>query len=94
MWAKPELEQTIISCYRFTVRRMSFTTGHYTVKVFARLVGERSPLRLSQIQITVTDEHASALSRQNGVFFELGPDNQGYIGHLSERPRGIADVND
>jgi hypothetical protein len=65
-----------------------FTAGRYTVKVFARLVGKHKPLKLSDIEIGLRDELVAALSQHNGVLFELGSDNQGYVGHKSERPAG------
>ncbi|MEL7657258.1 MAG: hypothetical protein AAGU75_15285 [Bacillota bacterium] len=66
-----------------------FEAGDYIIQVFARLVGKKAPLQLSTIQISFLEEHASVLSQRNGMYgvvFELGPDNQGYIGHINERP--------
>ena len=62
-----------------------FTGGKYVISVFARLVGRRKPVELAEIEIGLKDELVVALSQRHGVLFELGSDNQGYIGHKSER---------
>jgi hypothetical protein len=61
-----------------------FTTGNYIIEVFARIVGQQSPLKLSEIKITLTTDHATALATEQGVLFELGPDSDGYTGHERE----------
>lgn len=63
-----------------------FTTGEYTIEVYARVVGQPRPLRLSDIQIALTVEQVTALATQRyGVMFELMPESEGYIGYLDER---------
>ncbi|ATQ41701.1 hypothetical protein CSW64_04370 [Caulobacter mirabilis] len=63
-----------------------FMAGAYTVEVFARLAGVRAPRRLQTVEIVVTDSHAKALRRHEGVLFELNPDGAGYSGHARPRP--------
>ena len=62
-----------------------FVAGAYSVEVFARLAGVRSPRRLQKVQIVVSDDLARALSRNEGVLFELNPDGTGYSGHARTR---------
>jgi hypothetical protein len=66
-----------------------FVEGNYTIQVFARVVGKTTPIMLSQIPISLTQEHVLALSDKCGlfgVFFEVGPDDHGYISHIDKRP--------
>lgn len=63
-----------------------FVTGEYTIQVFARLVGESSPITLSEIKVTIDAERAAALANRAGVLFELEPESQSYAGHVDERP--------
>lgn len=74
-----------------------FAAGRYTVEVFARLAGVRRPRRLQHVEIIVSDDHAEALCRHEGVLFELAPDGVGYAGHARPRPisggGGPLDVN-
>jgi hypothetical protein len=63
----------------------AFDAGNYTIQVFARLVGESVPIRLSEIGITLGKEHAAALANKAGVLFELDPDRQIYVGHVNDR---------
>lgn len=63
-----------------------FKPGAYTIRVFARLVGKSRPVEFPAVSLSVTEEQASALMNKAGVLFELGPDSEGYIGHVSDRP--------
>lgn len=62
-----------------------FTKGDYEIEVFVRLVGRKTPIRLSQFNLTLSAEHAGILARYGGVLFELNPDGRGYIGHARDR---------
>ncbi len=64
-----------------------FTLGEYFIEIYARVVGQRKPLKLSEIQIVLSEKCASALAAQRGVLFESSPDDQRYIGHIEEPPR-------
>jgi hypothetical protein len=63
----------------------AFVAGTYIVRVFARLVGRSSPIQLTEFQITLSEHHAAVLAQNDGVLFELGPDDQGYLGHTYQR---------
>jgi len=65
----------------------TFLPGAYIIEVYASLVGGRSPLLLSRINLSLRDDHASAMrSKDVGVFFDWGPDSLSYHAHLDERP--------
>ena len=61
-----------------------FKPGTYEIEVIADVVGRRKPVTLSVIKLSVSDELATALQKQEGVLFErmIGGD---YEGHA--RPR-------
>lgn len=63
-----------------------FTSGGYAIEVFAHVVGRSAPLKLAEINLTVTAELAAALAREDGVLFERRPSGQ-YEGHADSRPR-------
>ncbi|MBI1273315.1 MAG: hypothetical protein GC131_04435 [Alphaproteobacteria bacterium] len=63
-----------------------FLPGDYTIDVYAHVVGKKSASKLKQINLTLTDEHATALTRREGIFFEWEPDTQVYVGH-QKNPR-------
>ena len=66
----------------------AFLPSGYTMEVYASLVGRRSPLRLSTINLTLSDEHATAMRNKDvGVFFDWDPDSQHYDAHVDERPK-------
>lgn len=63
----------------------SFEQGDYTIEVYAKTVGKAKSSKLSTIKIHLKSEHATALSRQDGVLFELAPESQEYVGRTNER---------
>lgn len=71
-----------------------FSSGEYTIEVFARLVGKKKPVKLVAVSVSVTEEHASVLSRRGGLLFELNPDGQGYIGHARDMRNEDLQVSD
>ncbi len=65
-----------------------FLSGGYTIEVYASLVSRRSPLLLSIINLSLSDEHATAMRNKDvGVFFDWGPDSQNYHAYVDERPK-------
>ncbi len=58
-----------------------FASGEYEIEIFARLVGERQPVKLSSASVSVTDEHALVLSRRGRLLFEINPNGQDYVAH-------------
>lgn len=63
-----------------------FQEGGYIIDIYARIVGRHKPRRLSRIHVDVNSEQADALSREDGLLFELQPESQTYTGHLREQP--------
>lgn len=62
-----------------------FSKGDYEIEVFVRLVGRKTPIRLSGFKLTLSAEHAGILARHGGVLFELNPDGRGYVGHARDK---------
>jgi len=64
-----------------------FLAGSYRLIVFAKLVGAAAPREILAISVSVSDTHASALSKPNtGIYFDWGPDLQDYHPHIETRP--------
>lgn len=61
-----------------------FESGSYEIDVIADLVGRKKPITLATIELSLSDELATALERHEGVLFErkIGGD---YEGHTRER---------
>jgi hypothetical protein len=65
----------------------SFLPGDYVVEIYSYLVGSKSVLLLSTINLSVSPEHADALAKKHaGLFFDWDPDSQQYQAHLDIRP--------
>ena len=62
-----------------------FQAGEYKIDVFAKIVGNDKILKLSTLNVTLTGEHADALSGHDGVLFELSPETQNYVGHSNKK---------
>jgi hypothetical protein len=64
-----------------------FTAGHYTLEVFARLLGDSSNMRLFSQSLDISQEIAAALSEPDaGLYFDWGPDSSRYLPHIEKRP--------
>lgn len=64
-----------------------FETGAYEIDVFADVVGFRKPIALSTIRLSLSDQLAAALARQEGVMFERQVTGE-YEGHTrTQSPR-------
>lgn len=64
-----------------------FTAGHYTLEVFARLLGDSSNIRLFSQTLQITQEIATALAEPHaGLYFDWGPDSSRYLPHIEKRP--------
>ncbi len=61
-----------------------FELGSYEIDVIADVVGRRKPIKLATIKLSLPDELAAALERQEGVLFERKIDGE-YEGHTRER---------
>jgi hypothetical protein len=68
-------------------RSFHFTEGHYRVDVFARLLGDKKPIRLFAQALDISREAAAALKeRSAGLYFDWGPDSLRYLPHVETRP--------
>lgn len=64
-----------------------FTAGHYTLEVFARLLGDSSNTRLFSQSLHISQELAAALAEPHaGLYFDWGPDSSRYLPHIEKRP--------
>ena len=61
-----------------------FEPGCYTIVVYARVVGRRKPIKLSELEIGVSAEQSRAMKCGNGMLFERRLEG-GYEGHARER---------
>jgi hypothetical protein len=65
-----------------------FLSGHYTLEVFASLVGEPVPRLLYSVQLGVSAQEATALKQDDqGLYFDWGPDAAKYHSHLQPKPK-------
>jgi len=66
----------------------SFVPGEYTVEVYATLVNAKT-LLMSTTRLQLTQEHATAISKGSGVYFDWGPDSKTYHAHIDSRPASL-----
>jgi len=60
-----------------------FLAGNYTLKVFAKLVNDSTPIQIFSISLVVTESQAQELKQRNaGLFFDWGPDQGAYYSHI------------
>jgi hypothetical protein len=63
-----------------------FLSGNYTLRVFAKGVGERASSELTRIKLEITEALALDLAKpQTGLYFDWGPDQQSYHPHTQSR---------
>lgn len=61
----------------------NFLAGNYTLKVYAKLIGDGVPILLSTITLVVKESQAQQLQKVNaGLFFDWGPDQGNYYSHV------------
>jgi hypothetical protein len=59
--------------------KFEFIAGRYVVRVYAKCDGDRAPSELAVVELQVSDAHAAELQQeQAGLYFDWGPDLQGY----------------
>jgi hypothetical protein len=63
-----------------------FNAGNYTVELFAVLVGRSRPLRLSAVDLTVSEAEAAQLrdDSNTGLYFDWSPETGRYSSHLDQ----------
>jgi hypothetical protein len=68
-----------------------FMSGHYVLKVHARLLGDSSAIELFSQELEITPALAAQLDdAQSGLYFDWGPDSSRYHPHV-ERCAGLHD---
>ena len=65
-----------------------FTEGRYRLDVFAHLLGDERRTRLFSQTLEVSSELAAALAAtpNAGLYFDWGPDTEGYLPHIQHAP--------
>ncbi len=64
-----------------------FLPGKYVLKVFASLLGRRSPVLLFVQELNLAAEFTTELNQEkSGVYFDWGPDSRSYHLHLDRNP--------
>ncbi|GAA3928267.1 hypothetical protein [Litoribacillus peritrichatus] len=70
-----------------------FLSGTYSLVVYAKIVGNSSIQQLSSVNLSISENQESQLSKQNtGIYFDWGPDQQSYYSHVSTRPEQELDL--
>jgi hypothetical protein len=63
-----------------------FLAGTYTLRVFAKGVGESSSSELAKIALSITEAQANELANpRTGLYFDWSPDQQSYHSHIENR---------
>lgn len=63
-----------------------FLAGDYTIRVFAKLVEDKSSKQLAEIRLQITDQQAQEIIEpMTGVHFDWSPDQQKYHSHVARR---------
>ena len=71
----------------------SFLAGSYTLVVYAKGVGQRTPTQLMTIRLSISESKAKELSAPNtGLFFDWSPDQQTYHPNVRSRVGKEADL--
>lgn len=55
--------------------QLVFDDGVFDLEIVARVVGRRKPLKLSTVRVDLSAANAHALSKRDGVLFELSPED-------------------
>jgi hypothetical protein len=70
-----------------------FLAGAYTLKVFAKRVGQKTSSELMTIRLSISESLAKALGEpRSGIYFDWGADLQAYHPHVQSRLAGEPDV--
>jgi hypothetical protein len=81
-----------VACYHHFLlpsdgTRYIFLPGRYRVEVFVSLVGTSRDLLLSATELQLGESEARALeTRENGLYFDWGPDSASYHSHIRSSP--------
>ena len=63
-----------------------FTSGHYTLNVYAKLLGDKRQKLLFSQSLEISPEVARAIQEPGaGLYFDWGPDSSRYMPHVEKR---------
>lgn len=66
--------------------QFKWRAGHYQLRVYARLLGDKSHKQLFSQQLEITSDLAMQLEQSGaGVYFDWGPDSSRYLPHVEQR---------
>jgi hypothetical protein len=61
-------------------------TGNYKIRVYAKIVGQAAPTELNSVTLHISPLQAEQLLSSNaGIYFDCGPDQQAYSGHVENK---------
>jgi hypothetical protein len=64
-----------------------FIVGVYKLRIYAHLLGDRTPKLLFEQVLEISADVAAQLDKpQSGLYFDWGPDSRRYLTHVEERP--------
>lgn len=64
-----------------------FLEGRYNLQVFAKLLGDRSPILLFSQELAIESHFGKALTDPGvGLYFDWGPDACRYLPHIEKKP--------
>lgn len=70
-----------------------FLAGAYTLKIFAKAVGQQAPFELMEVKVSIGEGHAKSLCEpRTGIYFDWGPDQQTYHPHIQTRHTETPDM--
>jgi hypothetical protein len=66
--------------------KFQFVEGAYTLKVFAKILGDTEPVMLLSQRLEIARDDAQALKgSETGLYFDWGADSERYIPHVEQR---------
>ncbi len=64
-----------------------FVEGKYLLEVFAKLLGDKSPVHLFSQELVIDNQFGVALRDPGvGLYFDWGPDASRYLPHIEKKP--------
>lgn len=66
--------------------KFQFVEGTYTLKIYAKLLGDTDPVMIVSQRLDIAHGDAQALKdSETGLYFDWGPDSGRYIPHVEQR---------
>ena len=64
----------------------TFSDGKYLLEIFARLAGDKNPVKLQSIKLFVPQNLSNKASNTRGIYFDLHSDAKEYVVSLDHQP--------